>query len=401
MSETHEKAASSAEIFCCMGTRPEIIKLAPLVYAMRAAGLQVRIVNSSQHESDITSPLYDFFNLQVDVHFHLEQGGELGALNARLLAAYTELFAARHPVAVVVQGDTSSALQAAQAAFLQHIPVAHVEAGLRTHDLLRPFPEELNRTLIARMAQWHFAPTQRAAQALIHEGVQGVIEVVGNTVVDAALWGEEQVSKQLPAGVSEELRVLFGTSLTLLVTAHRRENWGGGIERITASVRRALLSHDNLACVWVLHPNPVVAGSVRAAFADLPKAVERRLRLIPPQNYAEMLWMMKHAWVLLTDSGGIQEEAVTLRLPVLVARDETERPEVVECGTGQLVGTDPQRIWHALESLYGDAALYARMKMEKGNPYGDGKCAHRIAARIAADLMPRGHGHEHDTVRTA
>lgn len=382
-----------------MGTRPEIIKLAPLVHALRTYGVKVLVVNSGQHGCYVTAPLYEFFGLGVDIDLSVQRDGEgLGESNARLLSAYTELFALRRPVVVVVQGDTSSAWQAAQAAFLQHIPVAHVEAGLRTYDLLRPFPEELNRTLIARLARWHFAPTHVAAEALEREAVSGDISVVGNTIVDAVLWGLRHLGQEPFIDVSAEGMALFRLPRTILVTAHRRENWGKGIMGVARAVKESLMDCDDLACVWVSHPNPAVSEAVREVFKEMPDAATRRLQLIPPQSYGQMLWMMHRAWLLLTDSGGIQEEAVTLGLPVFVTRNNTERPEVIECGVGRLVGTNAEEIRRAVNQLLQDATLHARMSTARENPYGDGQSARRIAEKIVGDLLSQGSTYEPERV---
>lgn len=373
-----------------MGTRPEIIKLAPLVHALRTYGVKILVVNSGQHGYSVTAPLYEFFGLSMDIDLSVQRDGEgLGESNARLLSAYTKLFALRRPVAIVVQGDTSSAWQAAQAAFLLHIPVAHVEAGLRTYDLLHPFPEELNRTLIARLARWHFAPTRVAADALEREAVPGDISVVGNTIVDAVLWGLSRMGREPFSDEFTEEMALFRSPRSILVTAHRRENWGKGIIGVARAVKESLMDWDDLACIWVLHPNPAVSEAVRKVFRELPGAVTQRLQLIPPQSYGQMLWMMHHSWLLLTDSGGIQEEAVTLGLPVFVTRNETERPEVIECGVGRLVGTNAEKIRSAVGDLLRDATLHARMTTARENPYGDGQSARRIAEKIVGDLLSR------------
>lgn len=392
---------AATEIFCCMGTRPEIIKLAPLVHALRTYGVKILVVNSGQHGCYVTAPLYEFFGLGVDIDLTVQRDGEgLGESNARLLSAYTKLFAVRRPAVVVVQGDTSSAWQAAQAAFLLHIPVAHVEAGLRTYDLLRPFPEELNRTLIARLARWHFAPTRVAADALKQEAVPGDISVVGNTIVDAVLWGMNRLEREPFIDESAEEMALFRLPRAILVTAHRRENWGKGIMGVARAVKESLMDCGDLTCVWVLHPNPAISEAVRKVFKEMPDAAMRRLQLIPPQSYGQMLWMMHRAWLLLTDSGGIQEEAVTLGLPVFVTRNETERPEVIECGVGRLVGTNAEEIRCAVGELLRDARMHARMTTARENPYGDGQSARRIAEKIVGDLLSHGDAYEPERMGT-
>jgi len=376
-----------ASILCCAGTRPEIIKLAPVIHALVRRGLSPLLVDTGQHETGVTKPLYSFFGLQVAQYLGVvRDSASLADLNARLLLALDGVLARFSPAALVVQGDTASALQGALAAFFRRVPVAHVEAGLRTHDLANPFPEELNRTLIARFARWNFAPTTAAAGCLIREGAPGDIETVGNTIVDAVRLGLANLAnyqrthpEAIPICLLHELSGLK----RVVITAHRRENWGAGISGIAMAVRRLLKTHAELGFIWVLHPNPRVVENVRAVFDDLPEILARRLRLVSPLEYPDMLWLMRSSWLLLTDSGGIQEEAASLGLPVFITRDVTERPEILKCGAGQLVGTDPARLCAAVDHLLVDEASYQAMRCPAtSNPFGDGQAADRIAASL-------------------
>lgn len=382
---------TSAPILCFAGTRPEIIKLAPVIHAIGRVGLDTLLVDTGQHEAGVTEPLYKFFGLQVTQYLKIvRNGSSLAELNARLLLEQDGILTQHSPAAVVVQGDTASALQGGLAAFFRRIPVAHVEAGLRSYDLANPFPEEINRTLIARFARWNFAPTAAAAEHLVREHAPGDIENVGNTIVDAVRLGladlrdyQRAHPEAIPIRMLHELSGLK----RVVITAHRRENWGAGIRSIATAVRRLLETHAELGFIWVLHPNPRVVESVRAVFDDLPEALVRRLRLVPPLDYPDMLWLMRASWLLLTDSGGIQEEAVSLGLPVLITRDVTERPEVLKCGAGQLVGTDPARLSAAVGHLLVDEASYQAMCCPAiSNPFGDGQAADRIAASLHRDL---------------
>jgi UDP-N-acetylglucosamine 2-epimerase len=273
------------------------------------------------------------------------------------------------PRGVIVQGDTTSTLAAAQAAFFAGVPVAHVEAGLRTHDLSDPFPEEMNRVLTAQLARWHFAPTAGAALNLAREGVPGeTVHVVGNTVVDAARQGVAR----LPAATPPEGR-------RLLVTAHRRENWGAGLARIAHAVARLVAAHDDLSVLWPLHGNPAVAGAVRSALSAASPAVSARLQLVAPLDYPSLLQHLRQATLVLTDSGGLQEECAALSVPVAVLRASTERPELIDSGGGVLLGTDEDRIVDVTTRLLADPAALTRMR-GASNPFGDGRAAERIAA---------------------
>jgi UDP-N-acetylglucosamine 2-epimerase len=378
-------------ILCCAGTRPEIIKLAPVIHALVRRGLNPLLVDTGQHETGVTEPLYNFFGLQVTQSLSIARDcAGLADLNARLLLALDDVLARHAPTAMVVQGDTASALQGALAAFFRRVPVAHVEAGLRTHDLANPFPEELNRTLIARFARWNFAPTPAAERCLVREDAPGAIETVGNTIVDAVRLGLAKLpdyQRSHPEAIPIRLLHDLSGLKRVVITAHRRENWGAGIHGIAMAVRRLLETHAKLGFIWVLHPNPRVVESVRAVFDNLPEALVRRLRLVPPLDYPDMLWLMRASWLLLTDSGGIQEEAASLGLPVFITRDVTERPEVLKCGAGHLVGTDPARLCAAIDHLLVDEASYQAMCFPAtSNPFGDGQAAERIAASLDRGL---------------
>jgi len=265
-----------------------------------------------------------------------------------------------------VQGDTTTALCAALAAFYKNIPVAHVEAGLRTGDLRQPFPEEMNRVLVSRLAALHFAPTEAARQNLIREGV-GNIFVTGNTAIDAVL----DVSREIESGrFKPEIPELNPRQKLILVTAHRRESFGAGFESICRALKR-LAARPDVEMIYPVHPNPNVQDPVMRGLR------ESRVRLIEPLGYIEFVALMSRAYLILTDSGGIQEEAPSLGKPVLVLREKTERPEAVEAGTARLVGTDEERIVSETKILLDDAAEYAR-RSRVHNPYGDGHASERI-----------------------
>lgn len=391
----------------CLGTRPEIIKMAPVCHALLGAGLPVRLLHTGQHE-ELAWPLYDFFGLKPDAHIRLLRPDKsLAGLSAELLREIDRSIVAWQPAAVLVHGDTSSAAMGALAAFYRHIPVAHVEAGLRSHHRDDPFPEEFNRSMIARVASWHFAPTEAAVRNLSREGIGGERTfMVGNTIVDATRAVLERLDPCAdPAGSAartDAFRALSDTSARLgmaraagtdeaadddarllVVTAHRRENWGAPLAGFVRAIGALLAAHPRAQALWTLHANPEVAATVQQAHAELPAAVASRLHLVPPLDYPEMIRALGRAWLVLTDSGGIQEEACALSAPVLVLRSSTERPELLETGAGRLVGTDPFRIVEEVEWLWQHPADYQAMRTAT-NPFGDGQTAARIAEILSS-----------------
>ncbi|MBK8764456.1 MAG: UDP-N-acetylglucosamine 2-epimerase (non-hydrolyzing) [Burkholderiaceae bacterium] len=379
-------------IVMCMGTRPEIIKMAPVYRALREASLPVALLHTGQHE-EMAWPLYAFFGMRPERAIALERKSDaLAHLNAQLLSEIHTAFESLKPSAVLVHGDTSSALAAAQAAFFLKLPVGHVEAGLRSHDAFDPFPEEMNRTLIGRLARWHFAPTPVAVENLSREGVAADrIHLVGNSIVDATALAVDHLAGLpdgglglLPASLAGLDQAITGRRL-LLVTAHRRENWGDGIASIAKAVARLLEEDPGFVAVWPVHANPRVRDTVARVMQSLSAAARARLFVCEPLNYAPLMWVMQRSWVILTDSGGIQEEALSQRVPVMVLRDTTERPEVLEAGAGLLVGTDSDKICAAVTALVEQPAMHQRMRSTR-NPFGDGTTSRQIAGILAPTL---------------
>jgi len=382
---------NDAPILLCMGTRPEIIKMAPVYHALKEANLAAVVVHTGQHDS-MAWPLYDFFEMRPDHVVHLERKSEgLAHLGALLLEHLDVIYAAVKPAAVLVQGDTSSALMGALAAFYRQIPVGHVEAGLRTHTPYDPFPEEMNRMLIGRLACWHFAPTPQALKNLNAEGISGAgVSMVGNTVIDAAragvswLRGDARRGAVLPENLNR-LRKLPAGQRLLLVTAHRRENWGSGIAAIAAAVRHLLLHEPTLEAVWPVHANPAVAAVIHAVLADMPEHAAARLHLCEPLDYPALLWLLDACWLVLTDSGGIQEEASALNKPVLVLRDSTERAELIAVGGGLLVGTCHDTIVAQTLNLMAQPHRYEAMR-QAPNPFGDGRSGTSIRDFLVREM---------------
>lgn len=345
------------------GTRPEATKMAPVILELRRRpNVEAVIVSSGQHRELLPQTL-GVFGLEPDVDLAVMAAGQsLTHTTTKVLEGCARVFPELAPDVVLVHGDTTTTMAAALAAFYAKIPVGHVEAGLRTGEKYSPFPEEMNRLVADRLAEMHFAPTGRAAANLAQEGIppDGVF-VTGNTGIDGLLTVAGPRRRRPPAAPR-----------LVLVEAHRRENLGGGIARIAqgvAALRRVM--GDGVEIVWSVHPNPEVYGPVHATLG-----AQSGVRLIPPPDFQTWARLMAEADLLLTDSGGLQEEAPALGLPVVVLRESTERPEVVECGAGVLVGTDPERILHEARRLLTDHTAYARAA-GAGSPFGDGRAAER------------------------
>jgi UDP-N-acetylglucosamine 2-epimerase (non-hydrolysing) len=360
------------KVLFVFGTRPEAIKLAPVVRRLleRPREFETRVAVTAQHR-EMLDQVLAAFSIQVDRDLNLMQPGQsLFQSTSRIVGALEEVLETERPGCVLVQGDTTTTFCGALAAFYRHIPVGHVEAGLRTGDPLQPFPEEMNRLLTTRLATLHFAATATAADNLRREGVEPArIFVTGNTGIDAVL----EVRDALADGRLESrgLPPLDARKKLVLVTAHRRESFGEGLDRICRALRR-LAERGDIEIIYPVHPNPRVREPVHRILEGAAN-----IRLISPLDYVPFVDLMRRAHVLLTDSGGIQEEAPSLGKPVLVLREKTERPEAVDAGTARLVGTDEDRIVSETALLIEDHAEYAR-RSRVHNPYGDGHAGARI-----------------------
>ena len=386
-------------VLSVFGTRPEAIKMAPVVKALACdARFESRVAVTGQHRQMLDQVL-DVFGLVPDHDLQvMRPGQDLFDVTSGVLVGMREVLRAEKPAMVLVHGDTTTCFAASLAAFYEQVPVGHVEAGLRTGDLARPFPEELNRVLTGRIAALHFAPTDGAAQNLIREGVPSdAVCVTGNTVIDALLEVRDRVrgcaASTFAAVLGERLvlRLSESSGPIVLVTGHRRESFGRGFEDMCAALRRLALTHRDWTIVFPVHLNPRVRGPVHELLGEV-----ENIHLIEPLEYRPFVWLMDRATVILTDSGGIQEEGPSLGVPVLVTRDVTERPEAVEAGVVALVGTDPDRIVRGVEAAVLDLVVRRRMT-SPANPYGDGRAAERIVARLVQFLTVRDPGQRSET----
>ena len=362
------------------GTRPEAIKLAPLVGALeRHPGLEPQICLTAQHR-EMVDQVLELFGLHPTIDLNLMQPGQtLCDLTGRMLQRLGPALEKLQPDAVIVQGDTTSTLCGALAAFYQRIPVGHVEAGLRTGDLQSPFPEEMNRVVTTRMASWHFAATEQNRDSLLAEGVPASsVRVTGNTVIDALFLMRDRIDRGETTSATRALLDQFRRPF-VLITGHRRESFGGGFERICAAIRRAAMHHPETDFVYPVHLNPNVQRPVREELGELAN-----VHLLPPLGYEPFVALMCRAKLILTDSGGVQEEAPALGKPTLVMRDKTERTEGLGGGV-TLVGTQTERIVACVDRLLLDEDEYYRMATAS-SPYGDGTASECIAVTLAREL---------------
>lgn len=364
------------KVLTVFGTRPEAIKMAPLVQALaQDAAFESRLCVTAQHREMLDQVLH-LFQLQPDYDLNImrpEQG--LTEITCRILQGMKTVLADFKPDVVLVHGDTTTTLAASLAAFYQQIPVGHVEAGLRTGNLMSPWPEEANRTLTGHLASYHFTPTTTSRQNLLRENLPDArIFVTGNTVIDALLWVRDRVltNADLNARLAAHYPFLESDKKLILVTGHRRESFGKGFERICSALAQIARLHPQAQIVYPVHLNPNVSEPVNRILSGIENII-----LIEPQEYLPFVWLMNRAWLILTDSGGIQEEAPSLGKPVLVMRDTTERPEAVDAGTVRLVGTDIARIVASVDELLRDDEAWQAMS-HAHNPYGDGKACGRI-----------------------
>lgn len=369
-------------VMVVFGTRPEAIKMAPVVEALKATpGIETIVAVTAQHRQMLDQVL-DLFGIVPDEDLNVMQPGQtLAGLTSRILQGMYEVIARRKPDIVLVHGDTTTTFATSMAAFYNRTAIGHVEAGLRTGNLYSPWPEEANRKLTGILTALHFAPTERSRDNLLAEGVSAEhIHVTGNTVIDALLAVVEKIRSNplLESELAARFPFLDPGKRLILVTGHRRENFGDGFEQMCKALK-AIAERGDTQVVYPVHLNPNVQEPVNRILGDQPA-----VHLIEPQDYLPFVYLMSRSHIIVTDSGGIQEEAPSLGKPVLVMRDTTERPEAVDAGTVRLVGTDSQKIVGAVNHLLDDATAYARMA-QSHNPYGDGQASPRIAIAVKTD----------------
>ncbi|MHB1556913.1 MAG: non-hydrolyzing UDP-N-acetylglucosamine 2-epimerase [Isosphaeraceae bacterium] len=368
------RGQATATILCTIGTRPEAIKMAPVIRAFQAAPwARCRVLFTAQHR-ELVDQMLRFFEIEPDIDLDIMRPDQtLVELTSRLLVSVHDAIGRERPDLVLGQGDTTTVLATALASFYHKVPFAHVEAGLRTGRLDAPFPEEANRVLAGRLAALHFAPTPSARDNLAREGIADeTIIVTGNTVIDALLLAAH---RDVPIGVQ-----LDDSRRTVLVTAHRRDSFGEPIRQICRAIAALHDRFPDVEFLWPVHPNPSVKPVVERAMAGCP-----RVRLCAPLSYGPFVAAMKRATIILTDSGGVQEEAPALGKPVLVLREESERPEAIAAGVARLVGHDPQAIVGEASRLLEDPAAYR--SMARGvSPYGDGRASQRIVEAVGRYL---------------
>ena len=354
--------------------------MAPLVHALaKDPHFEAKVCVTAQHREMLDQVLH-LFSIVPDYDLNIMSPGQgLTEITCRILQGLKPVLESFKPDVVFVHGDTTTTAAASLAAFYQRIPVGHVEAGLRTGDLYSPWPEEANRTLTGHLAMYHFAPTENSRQNLLRENLSDTrIFVTGNTVIDALFWVRDRVmgDEALRADLEQRYPFLNNGKKMILVTGHRRESFGQGFEQICHALAEVAASNPDVQIVYPVHLNPNVSEPVNRILGHIDNVI-----LIEPQDYLPFVWLMNHAWLILTDSGGIQEEAPSLGKPVLVMRETTERPEAIDAGTVRLVGTDSQRIVDEVTRLLRDDEEYQRMSRAH-NPYGDGRACERILAAL-------------------
>jgi UDP-N-acetylglucosamine 2-epimerase (non-hydrolysing) len=361
------------------GTRPEAIKLAPVVKALLGSREVTHALCVTAQHREMLDQVLEVFGLKPDFDLDLmKPGQDLAYITSAALEGVGQVVDEFRPDWVIVQGDTTTAFASALAAFYRKARVAHVEAGLRTGNILSPWPEEINRKLVSQLASLHFPPTQKAAENLRREGVpEARLEVTGNTVIDALQWVAARLAgdPKLEARHAAQFSFLDPMRRLILVTGHRRENFEGGLDRVCSALAE-LARRGDVQIVYPVHLNPRVQAIVKAQLANSPA-----VHLIAPQDYLPFVYLMQRAFLIVTDSGGIQEEAPGLGKPVLVTRDTTERPEAIEAGTARLVGTSSEALIANATQLLDEPAAYAAMAKAR-NPFGDGKAAGRILRRL-------------------
>jgi UDP-N-acetylglucosamine 2-epimerase (non-hydrolysing) len=350
------------------GTRPEAIKMAPLYKKMKEKGIEVKIIATAQHR-EMLDQVLELFEINPDYDLNIMKKGQtLSELTSRLVTKIDEILKKEKFDNILVHGDTTSTFLGSLAAFYNKIPVGHVEAGLRTNDIYNPYPEEMNRRLTGTIAQYHFAPTQKAKENLLKENIdEKNITITGNTVIDALLWVKQNKQKDIEK-TKEKYNIK--DKKYILITMHRRENWGKPIENVMKAIKKYINENKEMHIVFPVHLNPVVRQTVNKILGKEEKAI-----LIDPVEYLEFIALMDASHYIMTDSGGIQEEAPSLGKPTLVLRKTTERPEAIKAGTAKLIGTEKTEVYQAMKEM--ETKQYEKMS-KASNPFGDGTASEKI-----------------------
>lgn len=362
------------KILIIFGTRPEAIKMAPLVIKFKESNeFIVKVCVTAQHR-EMLDQVLNFFKIETDYDLDLMKPNQnLYQLTSDIIIKMKSVLDDFNPDFVFVHGDTTTSFAASLAAFYNKSKVCHIEAGLRTYEKLSPYPEEINRQLTSKIADYHFTPTILAKSNLLSENIpEDSIIITGNTVIDSLLMSLELIENNLEEKISNKFSWLSTNNKIVLITGHRRENFGQGFINICQAINEIAIKHEDITIIYPVHLNPNVQKPVNDILGNIPNVI-----LIPPLPYEEFLWLMKKAYIIITDSGGIQEEAPSLGKPVLVTRETTERPEALASGTIKLVGTDKALIISEVDSLLDNVEYYNKMS-NASNPYGDGKSCQRI-----------------------
>ena len=371
----------SRNILFILGTRPEAIKLAPLIHLFKDSDEFTATVCLTGQHKELINDVLPFFGIEPDLRLSImKEDQSLAELTRRAISALNPILQRTRPLLVIVQGDTTTSFVASLTAFYNRIPVAHIEAGLRSFNKFAPFPEEMNRVLISHLADYHFAPTNRAKENLLREGITKNVWVVGNTVVDALMIAVRKI-RSSEEEYLEKFSFLDLSRKLILVTTHRRESFGEPLVEICSALKEISYSFKDVEIILPVHPNPNVRNSVISHL----KGIER-IHLVDPLPYPDLVWIMSRSFLILTDSGGIQEEAPSLGVPVLVMREVTERIEGLDSGNAILVGTSKKRILEEAANLISNDEIYNKLS-KANNPYGDGKSSRRIY-NIISEVFP-------------
>ena len=376
---------ASNSVLVVIGTRPELIKMAPIFLYLKNSSIVDPIFCSTGQHKDLLVPLMDFFDINFDYDLKIMKGNQsLSHVITATIKGVEDIIKKEKPALVLVHGDTATSFAAATASYMNKVPVAHVEAGLRTNNISSPWPEEGNRQLISRLTDLNFCPTKSAQENLLAEGIsKESIFVTGNTVIDALFLAVNKIdaSSSIRTDLIDKYEFLLAYEGFILVTGHRRENFGEGIEHICQALAQLGACRPNLAIVYPVHPNPNIARPVREALSNFSNVF-----LLEPLPYSDFVFLMRSALLILTDSGGIQEEAPSLNTPVLIMRDTTERPEAVNAGAALLVGSSTERILNNVNTLLDDPDKLSAMS-QVVNPFGDGRASERICSEIDAFML--------------